>query len=116
MSHYKPYDTSSLGYTLTYSNYFCTLKVIGLARRIEKMLQDASAKYIDKKGSFHPIRCDLAVEEDLLNAFKTVKETYGPLSILVNCAGVIGNTNLVDGMFKINVCLKLQKKEMSGKV
>ncbi|XP_018572839.1 farnesol dehydrogenase-like [Anoplophora glabripennis] len=85
------------------------LKVVGLARRLDRM--EALAKKLSgKKGKLYPVKTDVSKEEDILNAFKWVKENLGPVHILVNNAGILGQTNLTDGdteiwknVFNINV-------------
>lgn len=86
--------------------------MVGLARRLERMQQ--LAHKLTKNGSetenFYPVKCDITNEDEILQAFKYIKENIGPVAILVNNAGVIGNTNLVDGdtqiwkqIFDVNV-------------
>ncbi|XP_033218291.1 farnesol dehydrogenase-like [Belonocnema kinseyi] len=62
------------------------VKVVGLARNLEKM------KEIDKlfrKCVFSPIKCDLTKEDDILKAFDWTKIQLGGVDILINCAGVL---------------------------
>lgn len=67
-------------------------------------------KLSDKKGKLHPVKTDITKEEDILNAFKWVKENLGPIHILVNNAGVTVASTLSDGdteiwrnIFNVNV-------------
>ncbi|KAJ8964928.1 hypothetical protein NQ317_015394 [Molorchus minor] len=72
------------------------LEVVALARRKERL--DQLAKKLEgKKGKLYPIKTDVSKEEDILNAFKWIKENLGPVHVLVNNAGIVGNTNLSDG-------------------
>ncbi|XP_018576001.1 farnesol dehydrogenase-like isoform X2 [Anoplophora glabripennis] len=76
------------------------LKVAGLARRKDRL--DALAqKLSNKKGKLYPVQTDITKEEDIINAFKWIKENLGPIHILVNNAGVLGQTSLVDGNIEI---------------
>ncbi|KAJ8971421.1 hypothetical protein NQ317_018156 [Molorchus minor] len=86
------------------------LKVAGLDRRKER-LDELTKKLANKKGKLYPIKTDISKEEDILNAFKWIKENLGPVHILVNSAGILemGNT-LTDGdtetwraVFNVNV-------------
>lgn len=49
------------------------------------------------KGKLHAIKCDVSVEQDILDAFKYVTERLGPISILVNNAGISKPTTLASG-------------------
>ncbi|KAJ8932631.1 hypothetical protein NQ314_014561 [Rhamnusium bicolor] len=85
------------------------LQVVGLARRKERIEQLAE-KLIGEKGKLFAIKTDISKEEDILNAFKWVKENLGPVHILVNNAGIGVPKNLTDGdtedwkkLFQVNV-------------
>lgn len=72
------------------------LSVVGLARNKEKM--EAMAKMLQgKPGQLYAIRTDIKKEEDIKEAFKWVQENLGPVHILINSAGIVKPTNLVDG-------------------
>ncbi|XP_060831201.1 farnesol dehydrogenase-like [Bombus pascuorum] len=69
------------------------IRVIGLARRMEK-LTEASAmigQYL-----FHPIECDIKVEDEILNTFKYIEEHFGGVDILVNNAGIFNRSYIID--------------------
>lgn len=86
------------------------IKVVGFARRVELITAHAE-KLKNKKGSLHGMRVDLTKTQEIIDAFKKVEEEYGPVSILVNNAGVFEQTTLCDGgdiekwkkTFEINV-------------
>lgn len=63
------------------------LKVVGLARRIDK-LQQIGERLASAKGSFHSVQCDVTKEEEILKAFKLAKD-LGGVDILINNAGVV---------------------------
>lgn len=69
---------------------------MGLARRHEKV-EDLSKKLNSEKGKLYAIKADMTKEEDILQAFKWVKENLGPVHVLVNNAGGAQLTTLVDG-------------------
>ncbi|XP_072381562.1 farnesol dehydrogenase-like [Diabrotica undecimpunctata] len=72
------------------------IKVVGLARR--KNLLDALAEKLKcLKGSFHGIQTDLTKEEEILAAFKEIKQTFGPVHIVINNAGICNNSTLCYG-------------------
>nr|XP_031849117.1 farnesol dehydrogenase-like [Nomia melanderi] len=70
-----------------------SIKVVGLARRKDK-LQELAQKF--GKDKFFPVRCDATKEEDILNAFKWVNEKLGGADILVNNAGVVCAAPIID--------------------
>ncbi|XP_072392596.1 farnesol dehydrogenase-like [Diabrotica undecimpunctata] len=63
------------------------MMVVGLARRVDKM-EELARTLSNRRGSFHPIRCDVSIKQDILDAFQTVKETLSPVHVLVNNAGI----------------------------
>lgn len=69
------------------------LKVAGLARRIE-VVEAHSKNLTEKSGYLLPIKCDLNLEQDIIDAFKRITEELGPISILVNSAGIYQDGNL----------------------
>lgn len=62
------------------------VKVVGLARRVDRLQELASKLGKDK---FYFVQCDLRKEEDLLKAFKWVEKELGGVDILVNNAGTM---------------------------
>ncbi|KAF2901342.1 hypothetical protein ILUMI_04848 [Ignelater luminosus] len=70
--------------------------VVGLARGKEKL--DEFAKTLENKnGKFYSFKTDVSKEQDILDAFRWVKESLGPVHILINNAGLRRKTNLIDG-------------------
>ncbi|XP_023310389.1 farnesol dehydrogenase isoform X2 [Anoplophora glabripennis] len=73
------------------------LQVAALARR-EDRLAELAKKLSGEKGKLSPIKTDVSNEEEILKAFKWIKENLGPIHILINNAGVgLPNTNAIDG-------------------
>ncbi|XP_063911350.1 farnesol dehydrogenase-like [Zophobas morio] len=72
------------------------LVALGLARRSEKVEEHAK-KLAGKKGKLYAFKADISKEEDILKAFKWVTENLGPVHILINNAGIVQQTNLVEG-------------------
>ncbi|CAG9854890.1 unnamed protein product [Phyllotreta striolata] len=71
------------------------IKVVGLARRKEK-LDEIATNLSSKKGKFYPYVGDVSKEEDLLSAFKWTKQHVGPVSLLINNAGVAPITSATE--------------------
>ncbi|XP_044260391.1 farnesol dehydrogenase-like isoform X2 [Tribolium madens] len=72
------------------------LKVVGLARRVD-LIEELTLSLTDAPGELYAVKCDLTKEEEILEAFKWVKDNLGPVHILVNNAGFIRPTNLLEG-------------------
>lgn len=62
------------------------LKVVGLARRIDK-LKKITEQIASAKGTFYPTQCDVTKEEEILKAFEFAK-SLGGVDILINNAGI----------------------------
>nr|XP_003705303.1 PREDICTED: dehydrogenase/reductase SDR family member 11-like [Megachile rotundata] len=69
------------------------VKVVGLARRVEK-LQELGKKL--GKDKFHSIQCDVRKEEDILKAFQWTEKELGGVDILVNNAGVAVHSQILE--------------------
>lgn len=85
------------------------LKVVGLARRLDR-LKELEEKFSGKKGSFHGMKTDISNTDEIVSTFKTIEENYGPIHILVNNAGIVQKTTIMDGdvekwkkVFDVNV-------------
>ncbi|XP_044731917.1 farnesol dehydrogenase-like [Chrysoperla carnea] len=73
------------------------MRVMGLARRLEK-LEAIKKEVEDQPGEFHPVKCDIRCEDDIINAFKFVEKNFCGVDVLVNNAGLMATTNgLTDG-------------------
>ncbi|KAJ3651878.1 hypothetical protein Zmor_017884 [Zophobas morio] len=72
------------------------LQVVGLARRKER-IDELSQKLLRCKGKLHSYKCDMTIESDIIAAFKWIKDTLGPVSVLVNNAGVSQPNTLIGG-------------------
>lgn len=65
--------------------------VVGIARRKDKIEQLGTSK------NLHALQADVTKEEEVLKAFKWIKDNLGPIHILINCAGIVRLTNYLDG-------------------
>jgi len=72
------------------------LKVVGIARRKERV-EELAKKLQGKSGKLYAVKADVSKEDDILQAFKWVKDNLGPIHILVNNAGFSQDTTLIDG-------------------
>lgn len=70
--------------------------VAGLARRVERVEQ-FSKKLSGEKGKLHAFKCDMTKEAEIVSAFKQVVSKLGNISILVNNAGLMQQTDLING-------------------
>ncbi|KAF2888747.1 hypothetical protein ILUMI_17426, partial [Ignelater luminosus] len=74
--------------------------VVGLARRKERV--EALAKTLeDAPGNLYAVQTDISNEEDVVRAFEWIEKNVGAVSILVNNAGIIRGTNLIEGNTKM---------------
>lgn len=71
-------------------------QVVALARR-EDRLKDLQKELESKPGKLYPLRTDITVEEDILQAFKWTQQNLGPVHILVNNAGITKKGTIIDG-------------------
>ncbi|CAK9805443.1 Farnesol dehydrogenase [Anthophora plagiata] len=69
------------------------VKVVGLARRLEK-LKELQVEI--GKNKFYPIECDVTKEQDIVKAFNWVEKELGGVDILVNNAGLAIDTPIID--------------------
>lgn len=80
--------------------------VAGLARRVEKV-EELAKKINEKKGCFtrkdkskgklYAFKCDMTKEADIVSAFKNIVSKLGSISILINSAGMMKITDLING-------------------
>lgn len=66
----------------------------GFARRVEKVKEIADSLE-DSSGKLHPVECDVIKEESVTVAFAWVKDNLGPVSVLVNSAGITKESSLI---------------------
>ncbi|KAK4879381.1 hypothetical protein RN001_007527 [Aquatica leii] len=74
----------------------CGLKVVGLARRQEKV-EELAKNLENKNGKLYAVKADVTKESDILNAFEWITNNVGPIHILINNAGVFKIADLLDG-------------------
>lgn len=66
-----------------------------MTRKIDIILQELEKELQGKSGKFYYKKCDLRSEEEILEAFKWVKNTLKRVDVLVNNAGVWKSSDLL---------------------
>lgn len=72
------------------------MQVVALARRDDRLNEIKDGLQEHLKSKFHPMKCDLTKESDVINVFKWVNDHLGGVHVLVNNAGILRNTQLVN--------------------
>ncbi|KDR15974.1 farnesol dehydrogenase-like [Zootermopsis nevadensis] len=72
------------------------LKVVAIARRVERV-KALKSDLGDLSGSLYPLKADVSKEDEVLAAFAWVKDNLGGVDILINNAGITGNSTLHEG-------------------
>ncbi|XP_020280811.1 farnesol dehydrogenase-like, partial [Pseudomyrmex gracilis] len=70
------------------------MKVIAVARRMEKLQELAADVQRKCNAKLHPIRCDVQKEEDILEVFKWAEKHLNGVDVLINNAGVLSTVSL----------------------
>lgn len=70
--------------------------VVGLARR-KNRLQDSAEALSIAKGKLYPVQCDVCNEEEILEAFRWIRNHLGAIDVLINNAGVAHFANIISG-------------------
>lgn len=72
------------------------LIVAGLARRVER-IEELSEKLSGEEGKLHAFKCDMSKEEEIISTFERIVSEVGNISILINNAGLLRQTDLING-------------------
>lgn len=88
--------SSGIGAAIVVNLVNAGMRVIGLARRIERVdsLRDKLAKH--STGELHTFKCDVTSETDIKKLFEWVRQKFGGADVLVNNAGLGSRCNIVD--------------------
>ncbi|XP_044731920.1 farnesol dehydrogenase-like [Chrysoperla carnea] len=89
-------SSSGIGATISKTLVKHGMKVVGLARRVEK-LEDLKQQVSNESGQFYGVQCDIRKETDIIGAFEWVEKNLGGVDVLINNAGLLLDTNLIDG-------------------
>ena len=84
-----------IGAAIAYGFAACGATVVGLERDPETLNQSAT-RIIKSGGSFHPIRADVSLEEDVVSAFREIIAKFTTVDVLVNNVGMEFYRNFVD--------------------
>ncbi|XP_072759032.1 farnesol dehydrogenase-like [Anoplolepis gracilipes] len=83
--------------------------VAGFARRVER-IKEIADNLEDSSGKLYAVECDVTKEDSVIAAFARVKDEIGPLSVIINSAGVTKESSLIGGtleewqsVFDVNV-------------
>lgn len=74
------------------------LKVIPIARRLDKLEELAASIKSEFKAEVYPMSCDVQKEEDILKVFKWAEAKFGGIDVLINNAGVLGANPIIGKM------------------
>ncbi|KXJ71516.1 farnesol dehydrogenase [Aedes albopictus] len=72
------------------------MAVVGLARRVERVEALKGDLPDSAKDLLHAVKCDVSKEEDILKTFRWVEEKFGGVDVLINNAGILRQTDLLD--------------------
>lgn len=78
--------SAGIGASITEELAKAGVNVFALARRVDRV-EELKEKFGNVKGKIIPLKGDVSKEEDILETFKTIKEQFGTIHILVNNAG-----------------------------
>ncbi|XP_048524981.1 farnesol dehydrogenase isoform X2 [Dendroctonus ponderosae] len=70
--------------------------VAGLARRAHRIVSMAE-ELKDEPGKLYAYKCDMTVEDEIVSTFKEIINELGDIHILVNNAGLMLETDLING-------------------
>ncbi|RZF36999.1 hypothetical protein LSTR_LSTR004687 [Laodelphax striatellus] len=71
------------------------MTVVGMARR-EDRLKQLEKRLENEKGKFYPRQTDVRIEDEILSDFEWIEQELGPVSVLVNNAGLHSNKALTE--------------------
>lgn len=93
--------SSGIGAKIAEDLAYAGMKVVGLARRLEKVeelaVKVAKSSMNLKAGKLYPYKIDVTNEDEILKAFQWTKNNLGPIHVLINNAGIHRYDSLSDG-------------------
>lgn len=72
------------------------LIVIGLARRVERVAELKNILPNALKKNLFAIKCDVSKEDEIIKTFAEIEKKFGGIDVLVNNAGFLKQTTLID--------------------
>lgn len=67
-----------------------------MARRTDR-IETHSKALESEKGKLYAFKCDLTQPDQILSTFEAITHQLGPISVLVNNAGLLYGTSIIDG-------------------
>lgn len=71
------------------------MKVVGLARRVEKIEELVKTLPVEQQKNFIAMKCDVSLEDEIKTTFENIERNIGHIHVLVNNAGTTRMTELV---------------------
>lgn len=72
------------------------MKVVGLARRVERVEQLREKIPSEVSGNLFPFKCDVSDDESVVEAFKWIAAEFGAIHVLVNNAGIVTHGTITE--------------------
>lgn len=72
------------------------MRVVGFARRVERVEALKKKLSADATGEVYAFKCDVTSETDIKGGFEWIEKRFGAVNILINNAGVTSRCNIVD--------------------
>uniref|UniRef100_A0A6B2EDR8 Putative dehydrogenase n=1 Tax=Phlebotomus kandelakii TaxID=1109342 RepID=A0A6B2EDR8_9DIPT len=69
---------------------------VGLARRVERIELLKNDLPSDVRHNLHALKCDVTNEAEIVNVFERIHEKFNGIDVLINNAGIIRETALID--------------------
>lgn len=76
------------------------MKVIAVARRLEKLEELAKSIKHEFKAEVYTMQCDIRQEEKILKVFKWAEERLGGIDVMINNAAIISSETII-GIVKL---------------
>uniref|UniRef100_A0A023EKY6 Putative dehydrogenase n=1 Tax=Aedes albopictus TaxID=7160 RepID=A0A023EKY6_AEDAL len=70
--------------------------VVGLARRVERVEALKADLPESARSRLHAVKCDVSKEENIQQVFQWVEKKFGGVDVLVNNAGILRQTDLLE--------------------
>lgn len=74
----------------------CGMIVVGLARRKEKVFCLKNEVPNKLRKNLNAIKCNVMIENDVIQSFKWIEDNFGGTDVLVHSAGIIEHTELLE--------------------
>lgn len=87
--------SSGIGAAIAVDLALAGMKVIGLARRQERVDELKAKVPATSKGSLVSFKCDVSKESEVLAAFAWVIKEFGGVDVLINNAGIVRSGKII---------------------